>query len=312
MLEIAKAENNSLSATLGGLGAILLWSMTVAVVRSLSEQVGPVTAAASVYSVGGAVALFSILRNNSRRRKILKLPLKYMFGCGSLFVVYMLFMFLAVGRANTHQQVLEVGLLNYLWPVLTLLLSLLLLGRKANWVLFPGTLLAITGIVMVILQETPLSIHSLFQNLADNPTAYSLALAAAVSWALYSSLTRKWAGGQNEGAVAIFLPVTAVILLLSCCFIKEARHWNIRSLAEAFFLGVATYCAYVLWDNAMRKGNIITVTAVSYLTPLLSTIVSCLYLSVVPGTKLWIGCIMLVLGSLLSWKSVGKVSVKNI
>jgi drug/metabolite transporter (DMT)-like permease len=67
-----------------------------------------------------------------------------------------------------------------------------------------------------------------------------------------------------------------------------------------------------LWDNAMRKGNIVLVAAASYLTPLFSTIVSCLYLAVVPGAKLWVGCGVLVLGSVLSWQSISSASTGRI
>ena len=117
-------------------------------------------------------------------------------------------------------------------------------------------------------------------------------------------LDAKWAGSQKDGAVDLFLPVTAIALLLICCFLEEARQWNIRSVTAAFFLEIATYCAYILWDNAMRKGSIVAVTSASYLTPLLSTIVSSFYLSVIPGLRLWLGCILLILGSFLSWFSV--------
>jgi len=46
------------------------------------------------------------------------------------------------------------------------------------------------------------------------------------------------------------------------------------------------------------------VAATSYLTPLFSTGISSLYLNVSVGPKLWIGCTLLVLGSLLSWRSI--------
>lgn len=291
-------------ATAGGFGAILLWSTTVAVARSLSEQVGPVTAAAAVYSVSSVAALVSLLRNSRRRRLILQLPTGYLLGCGALFVGYMLLLFLAIGMAGSRQQTLEVGLLNYLWPVLTLVLSVVLLGKKASWVLFPGTLLALAGVFLVVTQGASVSWQSFTRNFTSNPAAYSLALAAAVSWAMYSSLTQKLAGGQKEGAVVMFLPITAVVLLLISCFLDEPREWSRRSMAEVLFLGFATYVAYALWDNAMRRGNIIMVAAASYLTPFFSTIVSCLYLAVIPGARLWVGCGVLVLGSVLSWQSV--------
>jgi len=299
-----KTMPSSHLATAGGFIAILLWSTTVAVSRSLSEQVGPVTAAAAVCSVGGVAAVASLLRCSRRRRQILRLPVRYLVGCGALFVGYMLLLYLAIGWARSRQEVLEVGLLNYLWPTWTLLLSLVLLGKKANWLLFPGTLLALAGIFLVVTQGELVSWRSFARHFASNPGAYSLAIAAAAAWAMYSSLTSKWAGGQKEGGVAFFLPITAMVLFLICCFLDEPCEWNRRAIAESLFMGFATYVAYALWDNAMRRGSVVMVVAASYLTPLFSTIASCLYLAVMPGTRLWAGCAILIFGSVLSWQSI--------
>jgi drug/metabolite transporter (DMT)-like permease len=191
------------------------------------------------------------------------------------------------------------------------LFSAVLLGRRPNWLLLPGTLLAVSGVFLVLTQGTRVSWQSFHHNLASNPVAYSLGLAAAVSWALYSTLTRKWAGGLNTGAVELFLSATASILLLISFFVREPRAWNLRSSAEALFLGAATYAAYVLWDTAMRTGNHVLVAAGSYLTPLFSTIVSCVYLAIAPGPILWIGCGMLVVGSTLSWLSLAVVGSRQ-
>lgn len=297
--------------TAGGFGAILLWSTTVAFARSLSEPLGPMTAAAAVYSVSGLAAVIPLLRSSRARRQILHMPVRYLVGCGALFVGYMLLLFLAIGWAENRQQVLEVGLLNYLWPALTILFSLLLLNQKASRILFPGTLLALAGVFLVVTQGGRVSWQSLSQNVAGNPAAYSLALAASLSWALYSNLTNRWAGGRSDGAVALFLPITAVIMLVSSCFLNEPRNWSGRVAAEVLFLGMATYAAYAMWDSAMRRGNVVLVAAVSYLTPFLSTVVSCLYLAVVPGAGLWVGCGLLILGSFLSWQSVAGASARK-
>ncbi|MFH2002466.1 MAG: aromatic amino acid DMT transporter YddG [Planctomycetota bacterium] len=291
-------------ATAGGFGAILLWSTTVAVARGLSEQVGPVTAAAAVYSVGGVASVIAFLRSSRRRRRILQLPARYLMGCGTLFVSYMLMLFLAIGWSESRQQVLEVGLVNYLWPSLTLVLSLAFLRKKASWVLFPGTLLALAGVFLVVNQGAAVSWSSLSRNFAGNPAVYSLTFGAAVSWAVYSNLTRRWAGDHEEGGVILFLPVSALVLLLVCCFADEPRNWNGCSVTEALFLGAATYVGYALWDHAMRRGNMTLVAAASYLTPFFSTIASCLYLSIVPGAGVWVGCGVLIVGSFLSWFSV--------
>ena len=294
------------AATVGGFVAIILWSTTVAFARSLSEQLGPLTAAAAVYCVSGTIAVIRLLLAGGSAQRFRKLPLRYLVGCGVLFVSYMLLLFLAVGLAEGRQQVLEVGLLNYLWPALTILLSVVLLKKKASLLLLPATLLALSGVVLVLTQGSQVSWQSFTRNLAGNPIAYSLGLGAAVSWAFYSVLARRWAGGKGRGAVDLFLPITGGVLLLLCLFADEPRVWSLWSVAEAVFLGVATYLAYGLWDTAMRTGNVVLVAASSYLTPFLSTAVSCVYLIIPTQPSLWMGCGMLVAGSLLSWLSVSE------
>jgi drug/metabolite transporter (DMT)-like permease len=302
----AEIVKNLRSGTVSGFVAVILWSATVALARSLSEQLGPMTAAAAVYGVSGGIAVIRLFFTRDKIQQMRELPRKYLMGCGALFITYMLVFFLAVGMAKGCEQVLEVGLLNYLWPALTILLSLILLKKKANFLLLPGTLLALCGIFLVVTQGVHVSWHSFSQNLASNPVSYSLGLSAAVSWSLYSTLTRRWAHDETEGAVDLFLPATGMALILLCFLVGEQRVWSLRSLAEATFLGVATYLAYGLWDTAMRKGNVVLVAAGSYLTPLLSTLVSCVYLSVSAKPSLWVGCGMLVFGSLLSWVSVSE------
>ena len=62
--------------------------------------------------------------------------------------------------------------------------------------------------------------------------------------------------------------------------------------------------AYLFWDVAMRKGDLLFVAAGSYFTPLLSTLVACLYLRVSPGISLWVGCVFIVGGAFLSHRGV--------
>jgi drug/metabolite transporter (DMT)-like permease len=301
------------SGTASGFVAIVLWSTTVALARSLSEQLGPLTAAAAVYSVSGAIAVTRLRSADCGRERIRDLPPAYLAGCGILFVSYMLLLFLAVGLAEGRQQVLEVGLLNYLWPALTILLSVILLKKKASLLLFPATLLALSGVALVLTQGASVSWQSFSRNLVDNPIAYALGLGAAVCWAFYSVLARRWAGGKETGAVDLFLPATGGVLFLLCFFADEPRVWSPYTLAEAAFLGVATYLAYALWDSAMRTGNVVLVAAGSYLTPLFSTAVSCLYLTIPTHPSLWVGCGLLVVGSLLSWLSVSEVrQIENV
>ncbi len=293
-------------STAGGLAAIVLWSTTIAVARRLSEQAGPLTAGACVYLLGGVLYWLWLARSAAPLRRLRMLSRRYVCGCGFLFVLYTVLVYLAIGSAADHQQVLEIGLINYLWPVATILLSLVLLNERASALLVPGTILALAGEFLVITQGAPVSWRSFAGHLQANPAPYALALVAAVSWALYSTLTRRWSQPGADGAVALFIPAAGLVLLLMRFAGRESSTWTLRAGGEAVVLATLTVLAYAFWDAAMRKGNLLLVTACSYFTPLLSTLVSCAYLRVVPQWRLWVGCLVLVTGSFLTWLSVSR------
>jgi drug/metabolite transporter (DMT)-like permease len=297
-------RNSVQFSTLGGLGAILLWSSTFAVARSLAEQHGPLTAGAAVYLIGGGFCLLRLTGSAKPLARMLNLPWRYLLGCGSLFVFYTGAIYLAVGLARDRDQLLEIALVNYLWPALTVLFSLRLLNKRASFWLVPGTALALTGVFMVLTQGNGVSWVSWKQHLQSSPAAYLLALAAAIAWALYSNLARRWSAPDSGGAVELFVPATGLVLLALRCTVTEHTDWSLHALGEATGLAAVTALGYVLWDAAMRKGNLLLVVACSYFTPLLSTVVSAVYLKVSPSPRLWIGCLLLVSGSFITWRSV--------
>lgn len=296
--------------TLYGFLAILLWSTTIALARSLTEKVGTLGAGASVYLIGGGICIGRLLWFGQVGDSFRGLSPWYLWGCGILFVGYMVALYLALGLAVDRNQAIEIGLLNYLWPALTLLFSLILLNKKASFLLIPGTGAALVGVFMVLSPGAAVSLSSLWINVQKNPAAYSLGLVAALTWALYSNLTRRWAGANSKGAVDIFIPATGLLLGGLLFLFEEQGAWNVYAAAEACFLGLATVLAYAAWDIAMRKGDLILVAAFSYLTPLLSTVVSYFYLGVTLGFSLWLGCVLIVAGSLLSWVSVSNRSIR--
>lgn len=299
-------------STGGGLVAILLWSATIAVVRSLSEQLGPLTAAAAVYLTGGVLGLLRLGVTNNFPGNLRRLPRKYLLGCGGLFLLYTVLLFLAVGLARGREQALEIALIHYLWPALTVLFSVVLLGQRAGALLTPGTVLGVIGIFLVMTHGTSLSWASVCDHWQSNPAAYALALTAAAVWALYSNLARCWfPGSGGGGAVEWFIAASGLVLLGLCFCVTEPAAWSLRAMIEVGVLGAITSLAYAFWEVAMRRGNMLLVAACSYFIPLFSTLVSCAYLKVRPGPKLWIGCLLLVAGSLLSWRSVSEPLPSN-
>ena len=297
--------------TVLGILAVLFWSTSVAVARDIIENLGPLTAGAAVYLIGGALSGLPLLIRPERIRRILRLPRAYLFGCGALVVLYIVCFLLALGLAADRAQVAEVGLINYLWPVLTLVLAVPILGHRARIGLAPGVLIAFAGIGLVAAaQSEVLSWAGFLAGLRSNAAPYPLALAGAAAWALYSDLSRRWAGGADSGAMSLFLFATGLVLLVTRCFFHEHPRWSPGiALKLALYVVFPIGLAYSFWDAAMRRGRMILVASFSYLLPLFSTVVISVYLHVRLTRALWVGCALVIAGAVTCKLSVVESSV---
>jgi drug/metabolite transporter (DMT)-like permease len=282
--------------TILGLVAILIWSTTVALARSATEQVGPLTSAALVYLLGGTLSCAYWVASRTTPR-LSSLDRRYLIGCGALFVLYQFSVYVGLGIARNRTQVLAVGLLNYLWPMLTLVFSLLLLKIRATALVIPGVLAATAGVFFVMTQGESLSQVLLAPGSRQSMVPYGLGLMAGISWGLYSTLSRKWAGSGEGGATPIFMLATGIVLGLLRFAFQERSSWSTRATLELLYLAIGPNVAYIFWERAMQRGDIILVASCSYFTPLLSTIISRFYLGVSLSWRLWLGCVLIIAGA---------------
>jgi len=289
--------------TFQGILAILLWGSTLGFSRSLTEKLGTLTAASCIFLLAGCLSCAYVVFSGGFGR-IIRLSGTYIIGCGALFVVYMVSLYVAIGTAASRLQVLEVGLVNYLWPALTLLLAVPILKNRASVTLIPGCLLAFGGVLLAA-TGVGVSWDVFVGNLKGGWSPYMFAFVAAACWALYSNLARRWAGEAESGAVPLFLLGSALTLVTLRFAFPEATDWTRQSVLELAYMAVfPTVLAYAFWDAAVRRGNMILVASLSYLTPLLSIIIASVYLGVGTGWNLWVGCILVVVGSLTCRLSV--------
>ena len=297
--------DRSTSSTVLGFIAILFWSTSIGFSRSLIEKLGPLTAATCIFLLSGVLGCAYLTVIGGGLRRALKLPTAYLLGCGGLFVLYEVCLYLAIGLAAGRPQVLEVGVINYLWPGLTLAFAVPILKRRAGVLLLPGIVIAFAGVVLAMAGGDGLSWGRFVEHLCAGPAPYALALVAAVTWALYSNLARKWAGDAKGSAVPLFLLAAGVLLAGLRFAFPEESNWNLSAVSEVLFMAlVPSLLAYVFWDAAMRRGRMTLVAAFSYLTPLLSMVVSCLYLRVSPGWNLWVACVLVIGGAVLCKRSI--------
>jgi drug/metabolite transporter (DMT)-like permease len=285
--------------TLAGLGAILLWSTTLPVARSLAEQIGALTGAACVNLVGGLLSLVVSRLWGKDRGRPQGYDRRYILVCGGLFVFYFASLHSALGLAANRHQALEVGLMNYLWPSLTLLFSVPILGVTGRWTLAPGMLLATVGVAMVLTSTTSFSMVGLAASVLSRPLPYLLGGLAAVAWALYSNLNRRLAGDASGSVAPLFMLATGLVLLAGQTAFPETRIWSVRTFVEIGAISIVSATGYMLWDLAMRRGDVALVATFSYFTPLLSTLFGTVYLQVAPGRQLWLGCVLIIVAALV-------------
>ena len=284
------------SATLLGSGAILLWSL-LALFTAASGAVPPFQLAAMCFLVGGLVGCATwALRPGGCAAGLASLRQPWpvwALGIGGLFGYHALY-FAALRMAPPA----EAGLINYLWPLLIVLLSARLPGagglRPAHLL---GALLGLAGVVTLFLGRGDLRFDD-----AALP-GYAAALAAAFVWAGYSVLSRR-VGAVPTDAVAGFCLATAA-LSLAChraweitAWPADARQWGCVAALGLGPVGAAFY----LWDIGCKRGDIRLLGVAAYAAPVLSTLilVAAGYAPATPA--LAIACALIVVGALVAWR----------
>lgn len=248
------------TATLVGLTAIVMWSLLAALTVA-TGRVPPFQLLAMTFAVGACVGPLTWLWRPSAIRA-LRQPLPvWLVGVGGLFGYHALY-FLALRLAPPA----EAGLLNYLWPLLIVLLSSLLPGERLAPHHIVGAVLGFAGTILLFAGNG---------EAAPNPAhipGFIAAFVAAFVWAGYSVMSRKLAAVPTD-AVAGFCLVTALLAAV-CHLVLETTIWPETALQwlAILALGIGPVgIAFFVWDIGMKRGDIRVLGAASYATPVLST-----------------------------------------
>jgi len=301
-------------ATLIGLIAILLWSAIVGLIKSVSEGFGAVGGAAMIYTCSAILLLFTV-----GFPKIKNFPRSYLIIGSILFVCYELCLSLSLGFSDSGRQAIEVGMVNYLWPSMTILLSVIVNRQKTSLWIVPGIIIAIAGIFRVLGGEQGFSFQDIAANLQSNPLSYGLAFSGAIIWAIYCVVTQKIAQGSN--GITLFFILTALVLWTKYLFSPqpefELNAWVWASLALS---AIAMGFGYAAWNTGILHGNVTVLATASYFIPVISAMLAAMILNSALTIYFWQGAAMVSLGSLLCWwatrvkstriKSTGVISKK--
>jgi len=269
-----------LKANLYALAAIGLWSSLAALGVAL-KHVPPFLLTGIALALGSVLAWPAVLKD---RRQWQVAPRTLGLGVVTLFGYHFL-LFISFRLAPA----VEVNLINYLWPLLIVVLApLYVTGLRLRAVHLSAAAIGFAGAAIAILGANHALAPATAKTGVGPALGYLLALGSAFIWANYSLQTKRLElTGKSFRTAAIGLfGLLSGLLSLACHWWLEAsvdltrQDWLLLLLLGLGPLGAA----FFLWDKALKLGDVRQVGVLSYLTPLLSTLL-----------------LMLVTGRALSW-----------
>ncbi len=276
-------------ATLSGLLAILLWA-SLALLTTLTGSLPPFQVLATSFGVAAVLGLLRAALRGKAGWNELRQPLPALALSTTALFGYHALYFIALKRAPA----LEANLLNYMWPLLIVLFAGLLPGVRVRGGQIVGTLLGLVAAVVLVTRGSSLQIRGEFV------PGYLAALSAAVVWAAYSVLNRRHAQVPSA-AIAVACALVSIFggiahHLFETHIQPDATQW----LALAG-MGIGPVgAAFLLWDRGTKRGDIALLGSLSYLAPLLSTLLLVLAGKAQPHVSQAVAIALLLVGAWLS------------
>lgn len=271
-----------MSSYISAFSAILLWAS----LASLSTFVSNIPA---FFLTGFCLLIGSLI--SIHKLNHWKLDLKNIFFGVYGIAGFHIFYFLGLRNAPA----LETNLVNYLWPLLIVLLAPFMIKKPLSRYQIIGALLGFSGAILAIASKG-LSQSSVLQ------IGYLFSFFSAVIWATFSLGLSK----DNQSSVwqtGAYCLVSGIICLVISYFSGErfeptGSDWFFLLIIGLGPLGTAFY----LWDYAIKRLGAVNVAPVSYLTPVISTLLLTLTLKEVPSFVLGLAITLVLAGVALGNK----------
>ena len=260
------------------LGAIALWATLASLSVSLSHV--PPFLLTGLALLAGSVIALPLSRFDLRQWRV---PLPTLaLGVYGLFGYHFLF-FIAL----RHAPAVQANLVNYLWPLLIVLLApLLLRGLRFRWLHVAAACVGFTGAAIAIVGGRALD--------SGFAWGYVPAAGSALIWASYSLLTQRVARFPTA-AIGGFAVLSGLLSLACHALLEPAVVLTLRDLLLIAAMGLGPLgAAFFLWDAALKRCDARRIGLLSFLTPLLSTLLLLLLRGQWPTPSILLAALLIV------------------
>lgn len=186
---------------------------------------------------------------------------------------------------------IETNLVNYLWPLLIVLLSPLVLKKSLTQSQIIGAILGFSG-AFIAISSRGITQSSFFQ------IGYLFSFFSALIWSTYSlGLTQNKASVWQNG---VYCFVSGIICLVLSFFTEPTYLPTKKDFLFLLIIGLGPLGAsFYLWDFAIKRVGAVSIAPISYLTPVISTILLTLTLREFPSPVLLLAIFLVISGVIL-------------
>lgn len=161
---------------------------------------------------------------------------------------------------------IAVLVIQYSWPLIIILLSMVLLKDKLAGRQIVGVVIGFIAVIITFTKGQITQLH------VDNPAALLLVFSGAFCFALMSVFSRQYSIDPYISTVWLFIfsTLTSLVLLLSLSEMQlppQGAFWP-TLINGVLINGVS----YILWFKAMNTGNSTKIASVVFLSPVLSVL----------------------------------------
>ncbi|MGN0244066.1 MAG: DMT family transporter, partial [Lachnospiraceae bacterium] len=271
---------------------VFIWSTMAAMVKKMLYDI-PNLEALSISGIFAFLFLLIVNLKNGVIKEMKKYSVKdygIMSGLGfiGLFLYSALYYY---GLAKLTSQ--EACILNYLWPIMLVIFSCIILKEKLTFTKGIAMLCSFVGIIILSLGNGSSSTGN---------TAFGIisCITAAACYGLFSVLNKKADYNQNISMMLTWFVVAVCAMVLGLMTETWVPIKGIQWLGILWLGIVIDAVAYLLWALALKGvENTAKIANLAYLTPFLSLVVSAIFLKETIQLRAFIALVFIIGGILL-------------